>query len=1054
MFCDLVGSTQLSAQLDPEELRKVVRAYQEVSSAVIRRFEGHIAQYLGDGLLVYFGYPAAHEDDAKRAVSTGLGIVEAIGGLNPHLHRDKGVELAVRVGIHTGLVVVGEMGGEAKKEQLAMGETPNIAARLQGLAEPNTVVISSATYHLIQGFFDCHDLGTHSLKGISQPIGVYRALHESTARSRLEVAATKGLTPLVGREQEIGLLFERWEQAKEGFGQVALLSGEPGIGKSRLVEVLKEHVATDPKAWMTPCQCSPYHQNSALYPVIDLLERVVLQFDREDSPQKKLGKIEGFLAQYGLSLPETVPLFASLLSVPLAEGYSPLNLSPEQQKQRTFQAMLTAFLERASRQPLLLVVEDLHWADPSTMELLGLIVDQVTMARILAVFTHRPDFISPWGTRSYLSHLTLSRLPRRQVEMMVERVAGGKKLPVEVLEQLVVKTDGVPLFVEELTKMVIESGLLREQKGRYELTGPLPPLAIPTTLQDSLMARLDRLAAAREVAQLGATLGREFSYELLKAVSTVDEGTLQQALAKLVEAELLYQRGLPPQATYLFKHALIQEAAYQSLLKSKRQQYHQRIAQVLEERFPETTEAQPELPAHHYTEAGLTEQAIPYWQKAGERAVERSANVEAIEHLTRGLELLKTLPESPDRAQQELGLQIALGPAYRATKGYAAPEVEETYARSRELCKQLGETPKLLPVLLGLRGVYTVRGELQIAYELAEQLMALAQRDGDPASLSAAHLVLGATLFWLGEFAPALAHVEQVLALYDSKQNRSHFFLYGGDPAASLSIQSLILWLLGYPDKASKRSVEALTLSREMSHSYSLTSTLLFTARFHQFRREGQMVQEIAETIIRLSGEQGFPEWLVIGTILQGWALAEQGRREEGISRMRQGLDAHRAIGAELSHPYFLALLAEACEKAGQAEEGLTTLAEALALVDKNGERNWEAEVYRLRGELLLRVGEEEKRKEGEKEKNAHSPTPPFSLSSPQECFHKAIEVARRQQAKSLELRAAMSLSRLWGKQEKKEEARKMLSEIYGWFTEGFDTADLKEAKALLEELS
>ena len=658
LFCDLVDSTVLAGQLDPEELREVVRAYQEVCAKVIARFEGHIAQYLGDGLLVYFGYPLAHEDDAQRAVRAGLGMVEALGQLNTRLGDERGIHLAVRLGIHTGLVVVGEVGGGTRQEQLALGETPNLAARLQGIAAPNTLVISAATLQLLGGFFAYQSLGTHPVKGIAQPLEVYQVLYESTARSRLEVAGSTGLTPLVGREQEVGLLRERWAQVKDGLGQVVLLSGEAGIGKSRLVQVLKEQVATEPQAWLTPCQCSPYHQNTALYPMIDLLERVALRFEREESPQQKLSKLEGFLVQYGLPLAETVPLLATLLSLPLTADYAPMAMAPAQQKQKTLQALLTILLRIAAQQPVLFVMEDLHWVDPTTLEFLTLLVDQGPTARILALWTFRPDFSPPWTGRSHLTQVTLPRLPRQQATEMTDRVAHGKALPAEVVEQVVAKTDGVPLFVEELTKMVLESGLLQEREDRYELTGPLPPLAIPTTLHDSLMARLDRLATVKSLAQLGATLGREFSYELLQAVSPWDEGTLQRGLHQLVEAEFLYQRGLPPQATYLFKHALIQDAAYQSLLRSTRQQYHQRIAQVLEARFPELCETQPELLAQHYTEAGLMAQAIPYWQRAGQRAIERSAHLEAIAHLTKGLEVLRTLPDTPERAQQELVVQM------------------------------------------------------------------------------------------------------------------------------------------------------------------------------------------------------------------------------------------------------------------------------------------------------------------------------------------------------------------------------------------------------------
>jgi class 3 adenylate cyclase len=600
LFCDLVDSTGLARQLDPEDLREVVRAYQEACAKVIARFEGHIAQYLGDGLLVYFGYPSAHEDDAQRAVRAGLGIVEAMGQLNTRLTQERGVQLAVRLGSHTGLVVVGEVGGGTRQEQLALGETPNLAARLQGLAAPNTLVISAATFHLLGGFFACQPLGTPLLKGFAQPLAVYRVLYESMARSRLEAVGSTGLTPLVGREQEIGLLLERWAQVKQGVGQVVLLSGEAGIGKSRLVQVLKEQVAAEPQAWLTPYQCSPYYQHSALYPIIDRLERVVLRFEREESPEQKLRKLEGFLVQYGLPLAEVVPLFAALLSLPLGADYAPLTVSPERQKQQTLQALLTILLRIAVQQPVLFVMEDLHWVDPTTLEWLSLLVDQGPTARLLTLLTFRPDFSPPWTGRSHLTLVTLPRLPRRQAVEMTGRVAHGKALPPEVVAQVVAKTDGVPLFVEELTKMVLESGLLQEREECYALTGPLPSLAIPATLHDSLMARLDRLATVKGLAQLGATLGREFAYELLQAVSPWDEATLRRRLQQLVAAH-----------------------------------------------FPETAEAQPEWLAHHYTEAGLNAQAVAFWQQAGQRAIERPAHLEAIAHLAKGLEVLGTLPDTP-----------------------------------------------------------------------------------------------------------------------------------------------------------------------------------------------------------------------------------------------------------------------------------------------------------------------------------------------------------------------------------------------------------------------
>jgi class 3 adenylate cyclase/predicted ATPase len=1036
LFCDLVDSTALARRLDPEELRAVVRAYQATCAKVIARFEGQIAQYLGDGLLVYFGYPLAHEDDAQRAVRAGLGMVEALGQLNTRLGQERGVQLAVRLGIHTGLVVVGEVGGGPRQEQLALGETPNLAARLQGLAAPNTLVLSAATVPLLGGFFACQPLGPHRLKGFAQPLQVYQVLYESTARSRLEAVGSGGLTPLVGREQEIALLRERWAQVTDGFGQVVLLSGEAGIGKSRLVQVLTEHVASEPQAWLTPCQCSPYYQHTALYPMIELLERVVLRFEREESAPQKLRKLEGFLAQYGLPLAEAVPLFAALLSLPLPADYAPLTMSPERQKQQTLQALLTILLRIAAQQPVLLVMEDLHWVDPTTLEWLSLLVDQGPTARILALLTFRPDFSPPWTGRAHLTQMTLPRLPRRQAVEMTGRVAHGKALPPEVVAQVVAKTDGVPLFVEELTKMVLESGLLQEREERYELTGPLPPLAIPATLHDSLMARLDRLATVKGLAQLGATLGREFAYELLQAVSPWDEETLQQGLHQLVAAEFLYQQGLPPQATYRFKHALIQDAAYQSLLKSTRQQYHQRIAQVLTAHFPETAETQPELLAQHYTQAGLAVQAILHWQRAGERAIARSANLEAIRHLRRGLEVLKNLPDTPERSRQELTLHVALGVPLIATKGAGDPEVEQAYRRAQELCQQVEERPLRFHALRGVWNCRLVRAEVLIAHDLGAQLRRLAECERDPALLVEVHRALGTTLLFLGELMAARMHLEQGIALYDPQQHRSLAFRYGADPGIVCRLYAgWVLWLLGYPNQAVQQIDSAVTHARELAHNFSLAFALNHAALIRMFRREAQAAQERAEVSMAFSTEQGVAQWLAQGTVFWGWARAMQGQVVEGMAQIRQGMAAWQATGGELTRPWYLTQLAEACGKAGKVEEGLNVLAEALALANKTEERWWEAEMHRLSGELRA----------------ATSGEPQAEVET---CFHQALATARRQQAKSLELRAAMSLARLWQQQGQCAEAYDLLAPIYGWFTEGFDTADLQEAKGLLAELS
>jgi class 3 adenylate cyclase/predicted ATPase len=1035
MFSDLVESTKLSGQLDPEDYREVLRAYQSTCSEVIQRFDGYIAQHLGDALLVYFGFPQAHEDDAHRGILAGLGMLEAMKSLNIRLQQDKGIRLAIRVGIHTGLTVVGEVGSGQKHELLALGEAPNVASRIQGLAEPDTIAISAATYRLVEGYFTVENLGLHTLKGVSEPQQVYRILRESDTQSRLEIAATRGLTPLVGRESEVTLLLDRWNQVKDGQGQVVLLSGEGGIGKSRLVQVVKDHVASEEHTRLE-CRSSPYFQNSALYPMTDLLERT-LQFERDDSPEDKLAKLEGMLNQYRLAVEETVPLFATLLSIPTPEErYPPLNWTPQRQRQKTLEAIVAILLEQAEQQPVLFILEDLHWTDPTTLEFLDLLIDQVPAASILTLLTCRSTFQPTWSSRSYLTQVTLNRLSRNQIIGMAEQVADGKHLPAEVLQQIVEKTDGVPLFVEEMTKAVLESGMLKETNEHYELTGSLSTLAIPATLQDSLMARLDRLITAKGIAQYAAVIGRQFSYELLQAVSQLDEMTLQRELGRLVEAELVYQRGLPPHAMYLFKHALVTDIAYQSLLKSTRQHYHQRIAQVLHERFPETAETQPELLAHHYTEAALNEQAVGYWQKAGENAVQRSAHVEAIGHLHQALALLTTLPETSEHLQQELDVLIKLGPVLMSTKGRAAPEVEQVYTRARALCQHMEGSQRLFPVLVGLRRFYNIRGRLQIANEFAEQLLSLARQMHNHAYLLEAHSALGINCCFLGEFARSSEHLMQGMALYEAQEHGSLGFHSGID----LGVHCLT-WLamahleLGYPDQAIRRMNEALQLAYELGHPFSLARVFLTTAHLHQRRREAHMTQEKAEEGIALCTEQGFAQYRAWGVTMRGWSLAAQGQAAEGIEQMSQGIADWRATGAEASVPLWLAWLAEAYSVTGQIGDGLRTLSEALALVDKTDDRWSEAELHRLQGELLLQQS-------------------PDNQTEAESCYQKAITIAQNQSAKSFELRAATSLARLWQQQGKRQDAHDLLAPVYEWFTEGFDTADLQEAKALLNDLT
>jgi class 3 adenylate cyclase/predicted ATPase len=1031
MFVDLVGSTALSARLDPEEMRKVLRAYQDTVAGEISRYEGHVAKFMGGGVLAYFGWPIAHEDDAERAARAGLAVTQSVAALQS----PDGQTLAARIGIATGLVVIGDLVGSGEAlERDVIGETPNLAARLQALAEPAQVVIAESTYRLLGRLFDVEDLGQRRLAGFGEPLRVLRVLGQSAAEDRFEALHGTGLVPLVGREQELALLLDRWERVGDGEGQVVLLSGEPGIGKSRLVRALRERLARET---YTPLShfCSPFHQTSPLYPVIDLLERGA-GFARDDSPLEKLDKLEALTAAATRDVAGAAPLLAALLSIPIAGRYPPLELSPEQQKQRTFEALVDQITGLAAHRPVLAVYEDVHWADPTTLELLESVIERVRTLPMLVLITCRPEFSPRWSGHAHLTLLTLSRLGRRQGTSMVEQLTGGKTLPAEVLAQVLARTDGVPLFVEELTKVVLESGLLVEESDRYVLIGPLPPLAIPATLHDSLMARLDRFAPVKQVAQIAACIGREFSYDLVSMTAPLSDDTLRDALKGLCASELVFCRGTPPNASYRFKHALVHEVAYRSLLRSRRQQLHARIAAVLEERFSQTAETHPELIGHHYAEAGLRDQAAVYFQRAGARALERSTYLEAISHLARGLELLEASPDTIERVQRELELQLALGSALMATRGYAAPEVEQAYVRARALCSHIGHTPQLFPVLHGLYRIYHVRGDLKAAQEVGEHLTKLAESLGDQALLVEAHRALGVPLLWLGEVALARAKLEEGTTLYDTKLLRSHAYTYGIDPGVvCLSYAALAWWFLGFADHALDRSQRALALAEELAHPHSRALALVWAAWLRQFLRDTDSTEELAQEAVRLCGEHGYPLWRAMGAILHSWALIESGRKpDECILQMWQGLADLRATGAGLWQPCFLGLIAEACNKVNRIDEGLMVLDQALGVVRERAERFYEAELHRLRGELLLRRN-------------------PEDISASEACFQTAIAIARDQQAMSLKLRAATSLARLWSERGERRQAHDLLAETYGWFTEGLDTLDLQEAQALLSEL-
>jgi predicted ATPase/class 3 adenylate cyclase/DNA-binding winged helix-turn-helix (wHTH) protein len=1036
LFCALASSPALADQLDPEDLREITVMYHTTCAEVIRRYDGYIAQYLGDGLVVYFGYPSAHEDDAQRAIHAGLDMLSALADLSHRLGQSYSLRLSARVGIHTGLVVVGEVSGGAQHGQLALGVTPNIAARLQAMAAPESVVISEATSRLVQDNFVCQGLGRHTLPGVARPIALYQVSHASDARGRLEAAASRGLTPLVGRDIELALLQERWGQVQQGGGQAVLLSGEAGIGKSRLVRALIEQLAETPFTHLEH-RCSPYHQHTALYPIVDLLQRT-LGFNSTTSAEEKMERLETLVQEHRLDLQEHVPLLASLLSLsPPAGRYPPLRMSPQQQRQRTLDMLLALTLAHARQQPVLCTVEDLHWIDPSTLEWLGVLIDQGPTARILTLMTCRPSFQVPWSGHAHVTSLAINRLLPRQVTQMAQTLVGANVLPADLLDRIVTQTDGVPLFVEEVTKFVLASQRLRGQAE--EASGEAPSeVTIPTTLHDLLMARLDQMGVAKGTAQLAATIGREFGFALLQAIAPVEAETLRQDLRRLVEADLLYQRGVGAQATYVFKHALIQEAAYTSLLRRTRQRYHQWIAQALETQFSEVATIHPELVAHHYAEAGLRAQALTYWQRAGQQARERSAHVEAMAHLTKGLELLTTLPETPAHARQELSLLTALGATLAATKGYGHTEAERVYSRARELCHQMGETLQLFPVLWGLYACYTVQAKQQLAREVATQLLNLSRRVQDATFHLEAHRALAGSMHDLGEFTSARRHWDHSLTYYDRQQHRSQVMHFGMDLGIfSRAFMSHTLWHLGYPDQALTRSREALALAEEHAHPFSQAIALAYAIMLHQLRREPHIVYDLTDTAVALCTEQGFAYYLAWVTIIQGWSLAAQGQKDAGIEQMRQGLGALQSTDAKRGLPYYLALLAEEYGAVGQTDEGLRVLAEAFATVATTAERRWEAELYRLRGELLRQTAVRHRK----------------TVETPEACFRQALAVARHQQAKALELRAAMSLSRLWQKQGKHVAAHQILSEVYVWFSEGLDTIDLQEARALLEQL-
>jgi class 3 adenylate cyclase/tetratricopeptide (TPR) repeat protein len=1023
MFCDLVGSTALSARLDPEDLRAIIGSYHGCCAEVITKSGGFIAKYMGDGVLAYFGYPKAHEHDAERAVRAGLKVVEAV----PRLATNAGSPLQVRVGIATGLVVVGDLiGAGAAQEQAVVGETPNLAARLQALAEPGVVVIASSTRRLTGGLFEYRDLGAVALKGFAADVPAWQVLGASAIESRFEAMRT-AMALLVGRDEEIDLLLRRWEQAKVSDGQVVLISGEPGIGKSRIAETILERLSNEPHIRLRYF-CSPHHQDSALYPSITQLERAA-GFRREDTDDQRLAKLEAVLARGTNDLSEAVPLLADLLSIPTGARYPPLNLTPQKRKEKTLHAQLTQIEGLTTHGPVLMVWEDVHWSDPTTRESLDLLIERVATLRVFVIISFRPEFSPPWIGRPHVMMLTLNRLSPRQRAAMIKGVIGGKDLPKEIADQIIERTDGIPLFIEELTKAVIETGVVAEAGDHYQVAGPLTPLAIPTSLHGSLLARLDRLAPVREVAQIAAALGRQFSHELISAVASMPQQKLDDALSQLVQAELIFQRGEPPESEYTFKHALVQDAAYSTLLRSRRQQMHAQIATTLERQFSEIVNAQPQFLAHHYAEAGLTDRAVEYLLKAGQQSLARSAMTEAAAQLRKGLNLLGALPADAWRQQQELDLLTALGTALTATKGWSADDVSTTFTRARALAEQIGRREYLPPLIMGLWTFHLVRGDHRVCFPLGEQLQQIGEARNDAWSRWMGCSTRGITCFLLGQFDNARALLQRFCQLSDSVQRNSEALSF--DPyALTLTWFALTLAYLGYIEQAQSQMNQALSEARRLRQAHTLAHVLLF-ADWLDWIIGAPMTR--SDELIALTTKHGFPHYRGWGLAYRGWSLLEAGQPQEAVALLTQALVDLHETGNSVSTPMPLTWLAQAHAALGQFDEEQRYFVEAVRVVETTDERVSEAELlHRVRGDLLNLRGDR---------------------AGAERCYREAITVAKRQSASLLRLRASTSLARLWRDQGKRTEARDLLAPIYGWFTEGFETPVLKGAKAVLDEL-
>jgi class 3 adenylate cyclase/tetratricopeptide (TPR) repeat protein len=1008
LFCDLVGSTEIAGRLDPEEWREIVGEYHRAAAHAIERFGGHVAQYLGDGVMAYFGWPEAHDNDAERAARAGLAILDALSKLNEQPTHPK---LAARVGIDSGAVVVGAGAG---KDTDVFGDTPNIAARVQTAAAPGTVLIGADTHRLVSGLFVVEDRGAQALKGIDRPVQLYRVVQPSGVRGRLEAgAAAQGLTPFVGREDELRLLMNRWEHALEGEGQVALIIGEAGIGKSRLVQRFHEQIAATPHTWVE-ATAGAFFQNTPFYPVTELL-RELLAWRRDESADEQLTRLESALELAGLKPAEALPLIAPLLNLPMPAKYPPSPLSPEQQRRRLLATLVEWALGAARAQPTVIAIEDLHWADPSTLELLQLLVEQGATARLLLLYTARPEFHTPWPLRTHHTQITLNRLSTRNVRTMVGEVAAQKALSEETIATVLERTGGVPLFVEELTRAVLES-------DDAKLTGR----QIPVTLHDSLMARLDRLGSAKEVAQVGAVIGTEFSYELLHAVHPLAEEDLHGALRKLADAELIYVHGIPPEANYSFKHALVRDAAYEALLRSRRKDLHRLVARTIDEKFPALKELHPEILARHWTEAGEPEPAIAEWSRAGDAAQARNAFREAQESYQQALALLDLLPESSERDIRELELRQSVVQTLYVQKGYAAPETVAATERAAALAEKSGNFVHLVNWATSRSLNALVSGALSAAGEILDQTLEFALRQGATIDLGSVHQLQTITRYRRGDLIGAEKHFTEWLTL-------------SGDPrfkqsprvaVNALAFGSHSAWLLGRADVAREREGQMMTAANR-GNPFDVANSEYCAAFLHVDMREYEQAETLAAHALQLAEKHQFPNPAVRSRVALGQARAQLGRVAEGIALIRQGIAGLREIGTRMGISSTTAWLAEAQEREGAIGDALETVERALQANPE--ELVHRPEALRLRGELRLKQGQTE-------------------LAEAD--FREAIALAQRMGAKAWELRATTSLARLLDEQGRRDEAHAMLAEIYGWFTEGFDTVDLKDAKTLLDELS